>query len=242
MLKSAQTIIDVQSDPDAVAGKVADWLLDLSVKNERVTICLSGGSTPKLLYETLASKPFCDQFKWDRVHWFWGDERYVPHGDPLSNFKMVKEAMLSKVPVPPANIHAIPTSFKDPKQAASAYQKELQSHYGAAKLDPERPLFDVTLLGLGPDGHTASLFPKTKVLDERLHWVEAVIGAKPEVRITLTYPALESSAAVAFLVTGREKKEIASRVLIGAPELPASGVRPVGTLYWFFDQAAHPQY
>jgi 6-phosphogluconolactonase len=242
MLKSAQTVIDIQPDAVSVAGKVAHWLLELALKaKDRFTVCLSGGATPKLLYQTLADKKIADQMPWEIIHWFWGDERFVSKKDPLSNYHMVEEAMLAKVKLPPKNIHAVNTDVKEPELAAAMYEKELKALYGSDKLDPEKPLFDVTLLGLGPDGHTASLFPGTHVLNERVAWVSAVVGAKPEARITLTYPALESSRAVAFLVTGREKREIAKQVLTGASELPAARVRPVGTLFWFFDEAAYPR-
>jgi 6-phosphogluconolactonase len=241
MLKSAQTIVDVQADPAAVATKVARWLVELIAQSkDDFSICLSGGSTPKLLYETLAGKAFCEQIPWNRIHWFWGDERYVRKDDPLSNYRMVEESLLKRAPIPSKNIHAVRTDVQDPKHAAGAYEQTLKTYYGANRLDPERPLFHVTFLGLGPDGHTASLFPGSAVLNERLHWVEAVIGVKPEARITLTYPALESSGAVAFLVTGREKRDIARRVLTGG-DLPAARIRPKGPVYWFFDQAAHPE-
>jgi 6-phosphogluconolactonase len=242
MLKSAQTVIDIQPDAVSVAGKVAHWLLELALKaKDRFTVSLSGGSTPKLLYQTLAEKKIADQMPWEIIHWFWGDERFVSKKDPMSNFHMVEDAMLSKVPIPAANIHAINTEVKEPDRAAALYEKELKSFYGSDKLDPEKPLFDVTLLGLGPDGHTASLFPGTHVLNERVAWASAVVGAKPEPRITLTYPTLESSRAVAFLVTGREKREIAKQVITGAAELPAARIRPTGTLFWFFDEAAYPR-
>ena len=117
----------------------------------------------------------------------------------------------------------------------------LKSYYGSESLDPARPLFDVEILGLGPDGHTASLIPGTSVLEERHRWVAAVIGGRPEPRITLTYPALESSRHTAFLVAGADKRETLSRALAGDPELPATRVHPVGELIWLVDEAARPQ-
>jgi 6-phosphogluconolactonase len=242
MLKSAQTVIDIQPDAVSVAGKVARWFVELARKTQdRFTVCLSGGSTPKLLYETLADKKIVEQIPWEKIHWFFGDERYVPKHDPLSNYRMVHDAMLSKCPVPASNIHRINTDVKEPETGAAMYEKELKKYYGTDKLDPEKPLFDITFLGLGPDGHTASLFPGAPVLNERIHWVAAVVGVKPEARITLTYPVLESSRAAAFLVTGREKREIARQVLTGSSELPAARIRPLGTLHWFFDEAAYPR-
>jgi 6-phosphogluconolactonase len=125
-----------------------------------------------------------------------------------------------------------------PEEAAEVYQRELQQFYGATTLDPSRPLFDAMLLGLGPDGHTASLFPGTAVLAERARWVAAVIGAQTEPRITLTLSVINSSRAVAFLVSGAEKREALAGVRRGDPALPASRVRPVGTLTWLVDRAA----
>ena len=141
-------------------------------------VALSGGSTPRRLYEHLAGPPYRDAFPWSRTHWFWGDERFVPHGDAQSNYRMVREALLSRAPIPAINIHPIPTEGVSPEAAAVTYERELKSFYGAKRLDAARPLFDVTLLGLGPDGHTASLFPGTAVLAERDRWVAAVVGVK----------------------------------------------------------------
>src|SRR5260221_5067690 len=150
---------------------------------------------------------------------------------------MADEAMIKHVPIPPANVHAIPTDGT-PADAARCYEQTLQAFYGSAALAPGRPLFDLMLLGLGPEGHTASLFPGTAALDERSTWVTSVIGAKPEARITLTYPALESSRAVAFLVAGAAKSDILRRVRQGEAGLPAAGVRPQGELWWLTDEAA----
>ncbi len=120
------------------------------------------------------------------------------------------------------------------------YERMLKSFYGAETLDPSRPLFDVQLLGLGPDGHTASLFPGTKVLDERKRWVAEVVGAKPETRITLTYPTLETSRLTSFLVAGADKREALTRVLAGDIELPAARLQPAGELVWYVDAQARP--
>ena len=133
-------------------------------------------------------------FPWHRVHLFWGDERFVPHSDARSNFRMAQEALLSHVPIEAANVHPIPTEGTTPDNAARAYERTLKSFYGADELDPARPLFDVTLLGLGEDGHTASLFPKTRALTERERWVVAVTEGVAEPRISLTYPPLEAAA------------------------------------------------
>ena len=207
MTNPSEARLEILADPEAMSRRVADWLLEVATTKDGVfTVALSGGSTPRRLYELLAGPPYRDEFPWSRTHWFWGDERFVPHDDALSNYRMVREALLSRAPIPAINIHPIPTEGVTPEAAASAYERELKSFYGAERLDPARPLFDVTLLGLGPDGHTASLFPDTAVLAERDRWVAAVVGAKSEARITLTYPALESSRNAAFLVAGEEKR------------------------------------
>lgn len=230
----------VLPDAEALAQAAAQWLTErvLERPDGAVAVALSGGSTPRQLYERLSASPFRDRFPWARVHWFWGDERFVPPDDPRSNQRMARAAMLSRVPVPDANIHPIPTVGIDPREAARAYQRDLMAFYGAAHLDPARPLFDVTLLGLGSDGHTASLFPGTPALDERDDWAAAVLGVQPEARITLTFPALESSRHVAVLVTGEDKRAILARVRRGDTALPAARLRPAGTLTVFADAAA----
>jgi 6-phosphogluconolactonase len=230
---------EILADPEALARRVADWLLAMAMAREaHFTLALSGGGTPRRLYQLLAEAPYRDAFPWHRTYLFWGDERFVPHDDAASNYRMVREAMLSRVPIPAANIHPIPTEGVTPEAAALSYERELKSFYGAERLDPARPLFDVNLLGLGPDGHTASLFPGSAVLEERERWVAAVVGAKSTARITLTYPVLESSRHVAFLVAGQEKRAILSRYRRGEGDLPATHLRPIGTLHLFADAAA----
>ena len=243
MTSMSEAHVEVLADPEALAHRVADWLLAMATgKNGRFTVALSGGSTPRRLYQLLAAPPYRDAFPWSRTHWFWGDERFVPPDSPDSNYRMVQQAMLSHVPAPSANIHPIPTENLTPEQAAAFYERELQSFYGASTLQADRPLFDVTFLGLGPEGHTASLFPGTAVLKERTHWVGAVIGAKSEPRITLTYPALESSAEVAFLVTGTDKRPVLEQLFGGDEQLPAAHLHPVnGELHVFLDSAAAPR-
>jgi len=231
--------LEILADPEALACRVADWLLAISTARASVfTLVLSGGGTPRRLYELLAGPPYRDVFPWYRTHLFWGDERFVPRDDESSNYRMVREAMLSRAPIPATNIHPVPTEGLTPEAGALDYERELKSFYGAERLDRARPLFDVILLGLGPDGHTASLFPDTAVLEERERWVAAAVGPKPPTRITLTYPALESSRHVAFLVAGKEKREIFSRFQRGEHTLPAARLRPIGTLHLFADAAA----
>jgi len=239
MTSPCEARLEILADPEALAHRAADWLLAAAAaKDGDFAVALSGGSTPRRLYEHLAGPRYCDAFPWSRTHWFWGDERFVPQDDTLSNYRMVRLAMLSRAPIPTANIHAIPTEGVSPEGAASAYERELRSFYGADRLDPGRPLFDVTLLGLGPDGHTASLFPGTAALAERDRWVAAIVGIKSEARITLTYPALESSRHAAFLVAGEEKRTILARLRRGDSDLPAAHLCPTGTLWLFSDVAA----
>lgn len=227
------------ADAEALARRVAAWLLDLALASSGdFSIALSGGSTPKRLYEILAEPPYRDGFPWRRTHLFWGDERFVPHDDPRSNFHMASLALLSRVPIPPGNVHAVPVQGVGPIAAASAYEAELRRYHGAEPLSPSRPLFDVTLLGLGTDGHTASLFPGTAALDERERWVLAVEGVKAEARITLTYPALESSSNTAFLVAGADKRVMLGRLLQRDAALPAARLTPTGALTIFADRAA----
>ncbi|MDR3518129.1 MAG: 6-phosphogluconolactonase [Azospirillaceae bacterium] len=239
MISPAQTKLEILADPEALSHRVADWLLEAATAKAGVfTIALSGGSTPRRLYERLAGPPYRAKFPWSRTHWFWGDERFVPHDDALSNYRMVRDALLSRAPIPASHIHPIPTENLSPDAAASAYELELKAFYGADRLDAKRPLFDVSLLGLGSDGHTASLFPGSAVLAERDRWVAAVIDAKSQTRITLTYPALESSRCVAFLVIGEEKREIFDRLRRGDDSLPAARLDPTGALWFFGDAAA----
>lgn len=220
---------------DMLVRHVADWLMAKAVAKDGVfALCLAGGSTPKALYELLATEPYASGFPWARTHVFFGDERFVAHDHADSNFRMANEALLSKVALPEEHIHAMPTEG-EPEECAALYEADLKHFYGAGALDKARPLFDVTLLGLGEDGHTASLFPATEALDERAAWATAVIGAKPEPRLTLTYPVLENSGVVAFLVTGEGKRDVLNRVLAGDMALPAARVKPQHELVWFTD-------
>ena len=165
MIGASEAKLEIFTDAGALSRWVAAWLLDLALAKEGTfAVCLSGGSTPQGLYERLADAPCRDAFPWSRTHWFWGDERFVPHDDTLSNYRMARVALLSRAPIPPANIHPIPTEGLTPDAAASQYERQLKSFYGAEHLDPSKPLFDVNLLGLGLNGHTASLFPGSPAL------------------------------------------------------------------------------
>jgi len=233
--------VEILPDSQTLARHVAEWMTQAALAASRpFRVSLSGGSTPKTLYSLLASDDFRKRFPWERVSWYWGDERFVPYDHPDSNYRMTREAMLAKAPVPPENVHPVPADGT-PEEAARRYERTLREAYGTATLDPARPLFDITLLGLGADGHTASLLPGQPVLDERTRWVMAVSHGRPEVRITMTYPAIDSSRSVAFLVVGREKAAILNVIRGGDSALPAARVRPVGDLIWFVDKAAAGQ-
>jgi 6-phosphogluconolactonase len=233
--------LEVLPDPQTLARHVAEWMTQAALAADRpFRVSLSGGSTPKTLYSLLASDDFRDRFPWQRVAWYWGDERFVPYDHPDSNYRMTREAMLAKAPVPPENVHPVPADGT-PEEAARRYERTLREAYGGATFDPARPLFDITLLGLGADGHTASLLPGQPVLEERTRWVMAVSRGRPEIRITMTYPAIDSSRSVAFLVAGREKAAILTAIRGGDTSLPAARVRPVGELIWFVDRAATGQ-
>ena len=233
--------IDVSADFEALAHRVAQWITDLACAAPgRFAIALSGGSTPKRLYQLLAETPLREAMPWERVHLFWGDDRAVPWDDPNSNYGMARDALIAHVPIPPDNVHGIPHTG-DAAEAARQYEQTLKAYYGGDTLDPSRPLFDVILLGMGPDGHTASLFPGKPALAEQHRWAFDVPepGLNPMVpRVTLTFPALDSSRSVAFVAAGADKTAMMRRVLAGEHELPSARIDPVGELVWFVDRAA----
>jgi len=231
--------LEVLGDPVAVAARAAQWLLALAMETEGVfALALSGGDTPRRLYQILAAPLYRDAMPWASTHVFWGDERFVPHDDPRSNFRMARETFLSRVPIPAENIHPVDTSAPSAEAAAEAYARDLLSFHGASRFTLARPLFDATLLGLGADGHTASLFPGSDALYERKAWTAVVKDAEGLARVTLTYPAIESSRRVAFLVTGAGKSAALARLLQGDVALPAARLRPAGELLVFVDADA----
>ncbi len=201
------------------------------------TAALSGGKTPVAIYAFLAQAPFISQIPWAHVHLFWGDERCVPpdHGD--SNYRMTREFLLDHVPIPPANIHRMPGEM-DPAEAPARYEKELREFF--APHGDDFPVFDFILLGLGEDGHTASLFPGTRAIRESARWVAGhFVDAQKGWRITLTPPVINSARMVAFIVAGAGKAAVLKEILEGPfrPDtLPAQIVRPAdGTLLWMLD-------
>jgi 6-phosphogluconolactonase len=203
----------------------------------RFTVALSGGSTPRGLHQELVTH-FSSQ-QWDKVFFFWGDERHVPPDSSDSNYRMAKETLLSKLPIPPENIFRVPSELPDARQAAAKYEQTIQEFF---HLGPDSfPRFDFILLGMGPDGHTASLFPGTAALREKDHlvvanWVEKLNAF----RITFTYPVLNNAACVMFLVSGDEKAEMVRRALKDpGANLPCQKVRPIdGELLWYLDKGA----
>lgn len=228
-------------DAEAVAQAAAEHLLTIcaDAPAERIAVCLSGGSTPKRLYALLAGPDYVARLPWPRLHWFFGDDRVVPWDDPSSNVRMVREAFGHGAAISGTHLHFIPSDL-GAEDGARAYAATLRDYYGADTLDPARPLFELVLLGLGEDGHTASLFPGKPALAERDAWAAPVpeAGMAPFLpRITLTYPALASSRSLLFLVTGAGKQDPLRRLSRGE-DLPAGRVTSVGRVDWFVDRAA----
>ena len=206
-------------------------------------VALAGGSTPRRLYALLADEGdvFRAQLAWDRIHFFWGDERHVPPDHADSNFRMANEAMLARVPIPPQNVHRIFAENPDAAQAAQLYEEEIAGCLG--RNDAKFPRLDLVLLGMGPDGHTASLFPGTTALKEDSRWVVSNWVEKFQTdRITMTAPMLNHGGCIVFLVQGGEKAEVLRNVLFGErnTELyPSQLIQAVeGECYWLVDQPA----
>jgi 6-phosphogluconolactonase len=222
----------------AAADEVLHAATESIAQRGRFTLVLAGGSTPKNLYTLIAANAAA--VPWDKIYFFWGDERHVPPDHPDSNFRMANEALLSKVPVPAANIFRIPAENPDASAAAQAYEETLRKFFGLGA--GEFPRFDLILLGIGPEGHTASLFPETAALQEKsrlvvANWVEKLKAN----RITMTLPVFNAAREVAFLVSGTDKAPIVHEALEGKnPEkYPCRMVEPNdGKLIWFVDRAA----
>ncbi|WP_298955123.1 6-phosphogluconolactonase [uncultured Methylobacterium sp.] len=228
----------VLPDPDAVARAAADHIVAAAQASDRVALCLSGGSTPRRLYALLAGE-YRDRVPWERLHLFFGDERVGDTPEAGSNARMVAEAFGSDSPVPPGHLFPIPIDGT-PEDCAGAYEATLRGVYGAGTLTPERPLFDLVLLGLGEDGHTASLFPGKPAVEEDSAWVVGVpeAGLAPFVpRVSLTLPALAATRRMLFLVTGAGKVEPLARLAAGE-NLPAGRARAWGETVWLLDEAA----
>ena len=231
------------ADPAELAKAAAERVIARIAANAgRAAICLTGGSSPQRLYQLLATDAYRSRIPWDRVHWFIGDDRFVAADDPLNNMAMARRLFLDAC-APADTIHPIPVDAADPDDAARRYESELKSYYGFDHLNPARPLFDLVLMGVGPDGHIASLFPGYPALDETERWVVGVPKANVEPfvpRVTLTLPALASCHEMLFEVAGADKRAILTRVF-NDEDLPANRVC-AGETVWLADQAALPEH
>src|SRR6516225_2677189 len=238
---STSAEIRVFQDPSALfhaaAKEFSDQAQSAIREAGRFMVTLSGGSTPKSLYSLLATNA---DLPWDKIYFFFGDERHVPPDNPESNYRMAREALLCKVPIPAQNIFRVPAENPDAAQAAQTYEATLRQFFPPVEAFPR---FDLILLGMGPDGHTASLFPASKALQEKSRWVVSNWVEKFKTdRITLTLPVLNNAAVVMFLAAGEDKTETLKEVLQGTKpgeQFPSKLVRPTnGQLIWLVDQAA----
>ncbi len=231
------------ADIDALSRAALDEVFRIAneavAKDGRCAISLSGGHTPERMFAMWSQDAYRNAFPWEHVHFFWGDDRYVPYTDPLSNFGMAKKLLFDNVPGNvKLNLHPMPTQNPDPHEAAKAYAAEMRRFFGT-----ESPAFDVQLLGIGGEGHTASLFPGNPALEEQEAWVLAVtVPATPPHRLTMTYPVINQARNTYFLVAGESKREIV-KAIIAEPDTatsryPAARVRPAGPLVWMLDHAA----
>ena len=232
---------DVEALSKAAAFEFVRWAGEAVAARGRFTVALSGGSTPKRLYELLAAAPSRSQIDWGRVEFFWGDERCVPPDHKDSNYRMAREAMLAHLPIPHEHIHRMEAERSDREAAARDYEAVIARVFGVSS-GGEPPALDLLLMGMGPDGHTASLFPHTQALDETRRWV--VPNHVPQLntdRMTLTRPILNRGREVLFLVAGADKAERLAEVLAGPADpkrLPSQSIQPEGQLVWFVDSAA----
>lgn len=231
-------------NPSDLARRAAEEFVRLAnlyvTENGRFSVVLSGGSTPKSLYTLLATPEFCNSIRWSQVYLFWGDERCVPPDHPDSNYRMAHEALISKVPIPKENIFRM-KGERSPQDAADEYEQELIKYFNLT--EATLPCFDLILLGLGEDGHTASLFPGSIALTETKHLVTApYVEHLKTHRLTLTLPVLNNSAFIFFLVAGINKAPVLREVLQSESDendFPAQKINPQkGKLVWFVDRAA----
>ena len=235
--------IAIYPDIDTLSQEAAQYIVRLAnqsiVTHGRFTIALSGGSTPKKLYGLLGSEPFRSQIDWAQVEIFWGDERCVSPDDPESNYAMAQQVLLSKIPIPNNRIHRMPADQSDREAASQAYTEEMRRTFGTDGI----PAFDLIQLGMGPEGHTASLFPHQPSLHEQQRLVMPVSVPKPPPdRLTFTPPLLNAAHNILFLVTGSEKSDAIHTVLEGdynPDEYPAQIVQPEhGEVVWILDKEA----
>jgi 6-phosphogluconolactonase len=232
------------SDIESLSVKAAELFLDLSEKTiseKKIFIAgVSGGSTPERLYTLLGSTPFRDNVDWSHIHFFWADERFVPHDHEESNYRLLYDRLISRISIPPENIHPVRTDSASPAHAAECYEEEISNFFHLS--GGEFPAFDLIMLGMGQDGHTASLFPCSKSLNEKTRIAVPVHMKKPDPdRVTLTLPALNNSGQILFLVAGRSKSKVLKAVF--DPEqrrkFPAGLIEPYsGSLTWLIDKEA----
>ena len=227
--------MEIFAGPEAMAHRAATLIAErIAVCDAPFRLVLAGGSTPRETYRRLS---YNNALPWGCTELFFGDERFVPPNHPDSNYRMARESLLSGGTVQPRKVFAIPTD-DTLESAADRYDEILREQYGASLLAPAVPLFHLTLLGLGADGHTASLLPGQPVLKVTDRWAAAVPHGRDEPRITLTYPALEASQTILFLVTGADKKDAVARARAGDTNLPAGALKPKGDVIWLVDKAA----
>lgn len=227
---------DLDELSEALAAEVVRVIGGAISTRGDCALALSGGGTPQRLHSLLATAHAGD-IAWPRLHVFFGDERYVPHDSPQSNCRMARETLLDQVPIPADNVHPIPTDGGDPDEDARSYEAAVREHRVG-----DVPRLDLILLGMGPDGHTASLFPGSGTLAETERLVAPSLApVEPRRRITMTYPIINNAAAAFFLVAGEDKAPMVARALgpnTSVEEVPAAGVYPTGRLAWWLDEAA----
>ena len=239
MKLDARVLPDLVSLSRAVLEETFPIIQEAVTKRGRFAIALSGGHTPGKMYSLWAqTEQYRNKTPWDRVNLFWSDERFVPADDPRSNYRMARETLISHVPIPAENVHPMPTNLSSPEECARAYETELLKFFGS-----EPPAFDVQLLGIGDEGHTASLFPGSPALGEKVRWVAAVrVAAQPPQRITLTPVVLNQGRNTFFLVAGEGKRAILSAIrdepASKPSQYPAARIHPAREPVWFLDQAA----
>ena len=233
--------LHISKDAGQLSESLAEWIknyiLDVLSKQDRFTFVLSGGSTPKVLYQLLANEPYRDAIAWEKMHFFWGDERFVPFEDDRNNARMAFETLLNKVGVVPSQIHIMKTDI-EPAESVANYESTLHQYFRESPVT-----FDLVLLGMGDDGHTLSLFPGTDVISKEDAWVDAFyLPSQDMFRITLTAPVVNISSAVVFAAAGSGKADVLKEVLEGEPNVntyPSQIIKPLnGNLHWFVDEAA----
>lgn len=230
---------DAPALADAAAGAIVDAAMDAVAARQRFTVALAGGATPRATYMRLAGPPFAESVPWDRTWVFFGDERGVPPDHSESNYRMASETLLSKVGIPADRVYRMRGEADDSEEAAAEYARTLATVFETKR--GGLPRFDLVLLGLGLDGHVASLFPGSPAAKEIFRTVVAVHAAAARIpqRLTLTFPAINAAARVIFLVSGAEKAKAVKAALSAGARLPAGMVRPVdGTLTWIVDRPA----